>query len=92
MLLLEQNGVQAVRRLREGGYGNLVVGVTGNVLEHDVTEYLASGVDMIMSKPVKMSLLGMLLRHVKEHGFLSQPDMKLSEDTRTGQLVWKKRN
>eukprot|EP01036_Dinobryon_divergens_P034693 gene34693-44869_t len=30
------NGVQAVRRLREGGYGNLVVGVTGNVLEHDV--------------------------------------------------------
>eukprot|EP01035_Chromulina_nebulosa_P034560 gene34559-biopygen22487 len=35
-LMPVMNGVQAVRRLREGGYGNLVVGVTGNVLEHDV--------------------------------------------------------
>ena len=79
-----------MRKLREGGYVNLVVGVTGNVLEHDVTEYLSAGADMIMGKPVKMSLLSMLLRHVKENGFLSKPDMKLTEAKRGGRLSWGK--
>eukprot|EP01036_Dinobryon_divergens_P034694 gene34694-44870_t len=46
---------------------------------------------MIMGKPVKMSLLSMLLRHVKEHGFHSEPDMKLSEEKRGGLLAWRKR-
>ena len=84
--------MQAVCRLREGGYGNLVVGVTGNVLEHDVAEYLSAGADMIMGKPVKMSLLSMLLRHVREHGFLSESNMKLSEEKRGGLLAWKKKD
>ena len=84
--------MQAVRRLREGGYGNLVVRVTGNILEHDVAEYLSAGADMIMGKPVKMSLLSMLLRYVKEHGFHSEPDMKLSEEKRGGHLSWRKRD
>eukprot|EP01036_Dinobryon_divergens_P026574 gene26574-35242_t len=85
-------GVEAVRRLREDGFAHLVVGVTGNVLEDDVIEYLDAGADMVMGKPVKMDMLRMLLRHVKEHGNLSRPDMYLSEAEHDATLLeWNKK-
>ena len=80
-----------MRKLREGGFPNLVVGVTGNVLVEDMAQYLAAGADMVMGKPVKIDLLKMLLRHVKEHGALSQPDMHLSEGLHSGLLSWMKK-
>ena len=84
--------MEAVRKLREEGYGKLVVGVTGNVLDDDVMEYLAAGADMILGKPVKVDMLRMLISHVKMHGNLSIPDMMLSEAVNSvggGHLVWK---
>ena len=88
----DQCGVEAVRRLREDGFAHLVVGVTGNVLEDDVIEYLDAGADMVMGKPVKMDMLRMLLRHVKEHGNLSRPDMYLSEAEHDATLLeWNKK-
>ena len=81
--------MEAVRKLREGGYGKLVVGVTGNILDDDVAEYLAAGADMVLGKPVKLDMLRMLIRHVKVNGNLSMPDMTLSEDG--GYLAWKKK-
>ena len=66
----------------------LVVGVTGNVMKDDVVEYLAAGADMIMGKPMRVTLLTALLRHVQQHGPLSRPGMKLSED-RNGTMSWK---
>eukprot|EP01036_Dinobryon_divergens_P027451 gene27451-36227_t len=75
-------GLEAVRRLREEGYAKLVVGVTGNVLDDDVMEYLAAGADLVLGKPVKVDMLRMLIRHVKEHGNLSRPDMTLWEELR----------
>ena len=81
--------MEAVRKLREEGYAKLVVGVTGNVLDDDVMEYLAAGADMVLGKPVKVDMLRMLIRHVKEHGNLSRPNMKLLEGN--GSLVWKRK-
>lgn len=43
-----QNGLEATKLLRKGGYKNLVVGVTGNVLDDDVSEYQAAGADIIL--------------------------------------------
>ena len=86
--------MEAVRKLREEGYVRLVVGVTGNVLDDDVVEYLAAGADMVLGKPVKVDMLRMLISHVKVHGNLSMPDMMLSEAVNSvggGHLVWKKR-
>ena len=84
--------MEAVRKLREEGYAKLVVGVTGNVLDEDVREYLAAGADMVLGKPVKMDMLRMLIRHVKENGNMSMPDMTLSEEEPcNGYLVWKKK-
>ena len=43
----EQDGLEAVRKLREGGFSKLVVGVTGNALVEDMLQYLAAGADML---------------------------------------------
>ena len=84
--------MEAVRKLREEGYAKLVVGVTGNILDDDVVEYLAAGADMVLGKPVKVDMLRMLIRHVKEHGNLSMPDMMLSDqEPWSGMLAWKKK-
>lgn len=87
-----QCGVEAVRKLRAEGYTKLVVGVTGNVLDDDVVEYLSAGADIVLGKPVKVDVLKMLIRHVKVNGNLSIPDMTLSEmRSSVGDfLVWKK--
>ena len=88
-----QCGLEAVRKLREEGYAKLVVGVTGNVLDDDVMEYLAAGADLVLGKPVKVDMLRMLIRHVKEHGNLSRPDMTLWEVRSSvgDRLAWKRR-
>ena len=65
-----------------------VVGVTGNVLDDDVVEYLDAGADMVMGKPMKITSLTALLHHVKLHGPLSRRGMTLSEE-RNGTLTWK---
>jgi CheY-like chemotaxis protein len=57
----------------------LVVGVTGNVLEDDIAEYLDAGADLVLSKPIKFTSLMMLLRFGEAHGFVSQPNMTLVE-------------
>eukprot|EP01035_Chromulina_nebulosa_P032291 gene32291-biopygen20824 len=83
-------GVEAVRKLREEGYAKLVVGVTGNILDDDVIEYLSAGADMVLGKPVKVDMLRMLIRHVKVNGNLSIKDLTLSEGD-GGFLVWAKK-
>ena len=52
-------------------------GVTGNVLDTDVHEYLEAGADMVMGKPLKMASLESLLLHLKEKGPKSQYPLKL---------------
>ena len=84
-----QSGVEAVRTLRDAGYVQLVVGVTGNILDEDVDDYLVAGADMVMGKPVKMALLKKLLCFVKEHGAVSRPGMQLTEERGGKHLTWK---
>ena len=93
LVFFVQCGVEAVRKLRKEGYAKLVVGVTGNVLDDDVMEYLAAGADLVLGKPVKVDMLRMLIRHVKEHGNLSRPEMMLWEVRNSGgdHLAWKKK-
>ncbi|KZV96435.1 hypothetical protein EXIGLDRAFT_733351 [Exidia glandulosa HHB12029] len=46
------NGLQVISRLRDAGRTDLVIGVTGNALLADQEEYLAAGVDEVLTKPV----------------------------------------
>ena len=50
------------------GFRNLIVGVTGNMLDDDVDEYLKAGADIVLAKPLKLDLLQTLLNHVHAQG------------------------
>lgn len=55
------SGLEAVGQLRDAGREDFVVGVTGNALVSDQDEYLAAGVNHILTKPVlERSLKAML--------------------------------
>eukprot|EP01036_Dinobryon_divergens_P029224 gene29224-biopygen23711 len=63
-LMPEMNGVDAARFLRQQGSTVLIVGVTGNVMEEDIAEYLSAGADMVLPKPFGVRLLQNLLDFV----------------------------
>jgi two-component system, sensor histidine kinase len=48
------NGPTAVMRLRELGYSVPIIGVTGNLLNADVTFFIQSGADAVLPKPIVM--------------------------------------
>ena len=75
--IIQQTGMAASKVLRSHGYKNLIIGVTGNVLDSDVNEYLYAGVDMVLSKPLKSYMLKLLLCHIQTHGPLSHPGENL---------------
>ena len=63
--------------LRESGFDNLIVGVTGNVLEDDVREFMATGADIVISKPMRLGTLDALVRFVEAEGFITRPGFTL---------------
>jgi len=71
--------VDATKKLREMGYTNLIIGVTGNVVEDDVAEYLKAGADIVLGKPIRINMLTMVIKYVEENGAYSQPGMTLTE-------------
>ncbi|KAI8907070.1 hypothetical protein DFJ77DRAFT_188560 [Powellomyces hirtus] len=50
-------GVDAVAQLRRLGISVPVVGITGNALKEDQDQFLASGADMVITKPLKKEML-----------------------------------
>jgi len=69
------------------GYKNLIVGVTGNVLEDDVGEFLAAGADLVMFKPLKMAQLSTLLTFMDENGSTSMWPFKVLKQV-SNTLEW----
>ena len=60
-------GPEAVKLIRAMGYTNPILGVTGNTLPEQVEDFIAHGVNDVLSKPVKLNVLKEeLARHLKE--------------------------
>ena len=57
------NGVTAAKHMRQQGYPYIIAGVTGNVLDDDVAEYLDAGADIVLAKPVRLNTI-MKLMHL----------------------------
>ncbi|KAF8579926.1 hypothetical protein K439DRAFT_1522413 [Ramaria rubella] len=55
------SGLEVVRRLREMGRTDFVVGVTGNALLSDQDEYLDAGANKVLTKPVQERSLKLAL-------------------------------
>ena len=66
------SGLQCTRELRDKGYTNLIIGVTGNTMEEELVEFSNVGADIVLTKPMKPSQLDMLLRYSNENGVASQ--------------------
>ena len=59
-------GPEAVKQIRAMGFTNPILGVTGNTLPEQVEDFIAHGVNDVLSKPVKLNVLKEeLARHVK---------------------------
>jgi hypothetical protein len=50
-----QNGMEATRRIKEMGFQGVILGVTGNGLQTDIDNFLRSGVDRVLLKPLNIS-------------------------------------
>ena len=62
------DGVTAAKHMRKQGYPFLIAGVTGNVMEDDVAEYLDAGADIIFAKPVRLHSLMKLMKLIDTRG------------------------
>lgn len=65
--------------LREKGFDHLIIGVTGNVMEDDVLEFRSAGVDIVLSKPLRLNTLQALVRFADTEGCTSKVGFKLLE-------------
>ncbi len=64
-------GPDAAQTLRSLGYKNLIIGVTGNAMDSDISSFEEAGADMILTKPLRVNLLDKVLEYVRIHGCLS---------------------
>lgn len=59
------DGYTATTELRRIGYSGVIIGVTGNALTSDVTEYEEHGVNAVVIKPVNIPhLLDIIEKHI----------------------------
>jgi len=56
-IMLTMNGPEAAQKMRHDGFSGLIIGVTGNVLETDVRDFIAHGANKVLKKPVSLDLL-----------------------------------
>ena len=54
-------GPEAAAEMRGTGYKGYIIGVTGNTLAPDMTDFICHGADKVLSKPVDVDLLETLL-------------------------------
>jgi len=62
------NGTTATKKLRELGCSCLIVGVTGNILPEDISNFVAHGADDVLAKPLVVETFEALLsQHLFQH-------------------------
>ena len=60
------NGLDATRSLRQLGYTNPIVGITGNSLPEQIKEFIDYGATTVVKKPVELDDLVVLIRGEEE--------------------------
>jgi signal transduction histidine kinase/CheY-like chemotaxis protein len=71
------SGIEASRIIRKLGYDNLIIGVTGNSMEDELTDFLQAGADFAITKPMKPNVLDILLQYMNTFGCRSHPNERL---------------
>jgi CheY-like chemotaxis protein len=58
------HGPEVVRDLRNRGFKGVIIGVTGNAMQHDIDEFVGCGLDRLILKPLKRDILMSALESV----------------------------
>ena len=68
-IMPDMTGLEVSKTLRSTHkYENLLIGVTGNVMDDDLKEFVEAGADIALPKPVQISLLKKIISHCITHG------------------------
>ena len=59
------NGPTASKHIRDLGYKGLIIGLTGHALSEDVKDYLDSGADKVIVKPLRKEVLFGLIAEIE---------------------------
>ncbi len=57
MCIFQMTGIEATKLLRLNGIKIPIFGVTGSVMNEDVEDFISSGADGVLSKPIDIDLL-----------------------------------
>ena len=60
-VMILMHGPEAAKAMRAVGFEGLIIGVTGNVMMEDINQYIASGADCVLGKPVDLEDLKQIL-------------------------------
>lgn len=63
------SGMEATQEMRKLGFNKLIMGLTGNVMDDDVIAFLDSGVDIVLSKPLRLPEIEAILTFTDKYGF-----------------------
>jgi CheY-like chemotaxis protein len=58
-------GPFATKEIRNLGYTGIIVGVTGNVLEEDIKEFIEHGADSVIPKPFNIAAFNAAVVEIK---------------------------
>ena len=76
-LMPVMSGVEATVALREAGFRNLIVGLTGNIMDDDIRQFLVAGADYVLSKPLQYQSIEKLVQFIDKNGYCTRVGMKL---------------
>ena len=79
--------MDATTKLREMGFNGLILGLTGLKFDEQVTEYLDCGADAMFSKPFSKAQTKALLVHLRQKGWVTDPNVKLNYDASLAAIV-----
>jgi DNA-binding response OmpR family regulator len=65
------NGPDLTKKLRENNYNNIIIGLTGTVIKEDIDNFLNSGANIILQKPLDIKVIKSIIHFITYHGYYS---------------------
>jgi len=86
-LMPVMGGMEAAKEMRRSGFNQLIIGITGQILDEDMNSFIRAGADLVLGKPLQCRSLKLLLHHIQQHGTESRTGMRLVLESQA--FVWK---
>lgn len=80
------DGIATAKKLRELGYKNLIIGLTGTTDPTEINEFIQNGADYVLTKPMDNRKIKLLITFIKSYG-TNRPQNKIIHCA-NNQLYW----